>query len=68
MSGGAATAADKQPSLDDCIALLVEQRLRGLCINLAVSMHCGEPQPELLAEISEVAGDAWALRDGRDDS
>lgn len=68
MSGGAATAADKRPGLDDCIALLVEQQLRGLCIKLAVSMHRGEATPILLAEISELAGDAWALRDGGDDS
>jgi hypothetical protein len=68
VSGGAATAADKRPGLDDCIALLVEQQLRGLCVKLAVSLHYGEPQPQLLAEITEMAADAWALRDGSDDS
>ncbi len=68
MSNRAATEADKRPGLDQCMALLVEQQLRGLCIKLAVSIHHGAEQPTLLAEISEMAGDAWALRDGSDDS
>jgi hypothetical protein len=62
------TEADKRPGLDDCIALLIEQRLRGLCVELAVFLLRGEMPPQLLAEISELAGDAWALRDGGDDS
>jgi len=68
VSARAATQADKRPGLDDCIALLVEQQLRGRCIELAVFMQRGELPPLLLSEISELAGDAWALRDGSDDS
>ncbi len=68
MSGGAATAADKRPGLDDCIALMIDHQLRGKCVELAVFMRRGELPPILLEEITELAGDAWALRDGGDDS
>lgn len=69
MSGrSAATPADKRPGLDQCIALMVQQQLRGRCVELAVFLHRGELPPQLMAEISELASDAWALREAGVDS
>ena len=62
----AATAADKRPGLDDCTALMVEQQLRGRCVELAVFLHKGELPPNLLGAVVELTVERWALREVED--
>ncbi len=62
----AATSADKRSGLDECIALMTEQQLRGRCVELAVFLHNGQLPPLLLAEVEELAVERWALREAYD--
>jgi len=55
---------DKRGGVADCISLLVEQALRGKCIELAVFLHRGLLPPLLLEEVIELTEDSWALREG----
>lgn len=60
----ATTRADKRGHAEECISLLVEQALRGKCIELAVFLNKGILPPLLLEEVIELTEDSWALREG----
>ena len=62
----AATESDKRPGLDDAITDMLRATLRLRCSELAVLLLSGQPAPNLLDEITDLACDCWALRDGDD--
>lgn len=66
MTRPAASLPDTRGTLDQCISLMVDQQLRGRCVELAVHLHHGQSAPHLLAEVEELAIESWALREGDD--